>query len=240
MLRCAFALLCATTVLGFNVPASRCSRRGAIVGGMLAVLPPSASFASTRADLLGGQGQGCTFGDGSGCDALAEGNELILKLQKKSRDNKEKYELELYEKTTAMLGYDDYLMAADKVMVRINASGKYQSLTLPEYYDAKKAGRLSPGDNGIENLDFVAPPREAATRSASDLSLDSVRALVLADKVDGVVFQGPSGMSALAIEKGSDAVLKLVFDKTWKREAFFNLCEKRGVPNNLKDVLAAQ
>jgi hypothetical protein len=88
------ALFWTTTVLGYNVPASRCSRRGAILGGMLSALPPACS-ASTREDLLSGQGQGCTFGEGDGCGALAEGNELILKLQQKSRDNKVKNEVRL-------------------------------------------------------------------------------------------------------------------------------------------------
>jgi hypothetical protein len=147
---------------------------------------------------------------------------------------------ELFEKTTAMLGYDDYLMASDKVMVRVDENGKYKALSLAEYYDAKKAGRITPGDNGIENLDYIAPPREKTQRSASEVALDNVKALILADKVEGVVFQGPKGMNAFAIQKGTDSVVKLAFDKLWKREAIFNLCEKRGVPNNLKDVLAAQ
>ena len=58
-----------------------------------------------------------------------------------------------------MLGYDDALMTVNKVMVRIDATGKFAALPLEEYYAAKKAGRISAGDNGIENL---APAADAA------------------------------------------------------------------------------
>jgi hypothetical protein len=51
-----------------------------------------------RSELISDNGSGCVYGEGDGCAALADGNELILKLQKKSRDNREKNELELYEK----------------------------------------------------------------------------------------------------------------------------------------------
>ena len=51
------------------------TRRLAAFSAVAAAAPASAS---PREDLLGGQGQGCTFGEGDGCDALAEGNELIL------------------------------------------------------------------------------------------------------------------------------------------------------------------
>ena len=46
-----------------------------------------------------------------------------------------------------MLGYDDFFMSLDKVMVRTDASGKYAALTMDEYSRAKYAGRLSPGDS---------------------------------------------------------------------------------------------
>ena len=45
-----------------------------------------------------------------------------------------------------------YAVLEHRVMVRISAKGKYAALSLEEYYEAKKAGRISPGDNGIENL----------------------------------------------------------------------------------------
>ena len=56
------------------------------------------AISQKRSEMISDNGSGCTYGEGDGCEALAEGNELILKLQKKSRDNREKNELELYEK----------------------------------------------------------------------------------------------------------------------------------------------
>ena len=52
--------------------------------------------------MIADNGSGCVYGEGDGCTALAEGNELILKLQKKSRDNRAKNELELYEKVETL------------------------------------------------------------------------------------------------------------------------------------------
>lgn len=51
-----------------------------------------------RSEMITDNGSGCVYGEGDGCAALAEGNEFILALQKKSRDNRAKNELELYEK----------------------------------------------------------------------------------------------------------------------------------------------
>lgn len=136
-----FALVIALgSTIAHALPSGRCSRR-ALSGALAAAALPSTVLASSRADLLGGTGNGCTYGEGARCAELAEGNELILKLQKRSRDNKEKNEIELYEMTTSKLGYDDYFMSTDKVMVRTDARGKFTTLTLEEYYAAKKAGR---------------------------------------------------------------------------------------------------
>ena len=218
-----------------------CSRRAALSGALAAVLPPTAAFASQRADLLTDPSRGCIFGEGEGCAGLAVNedgskNELILKLQQKSRDNKEKNEIDLFEKTNAMLGYDDYMIASDKVMVRVDAKGYFKALTTEEYYAAKKAGRLTPGDNGVENLDFVPKAEEAV--KATGRSYEDIKALVKAGKVDGIIFKAPSGMTALAALSNSKEVVPLTFDAKWKREEFFNLCEKSSVSNNLKDLLA--
>lgn len=222
---------------GYSVPSK--TRRAVCAGALAAgsALQAGVVHASTRADLLGGQGQGCTYGVGDNCDDLAEGNALILRLQQKSRDNAERNERDLYEKTTAMLGYDDYLMSSDKVMVRVDVKeGKFAALSLSEYADAKKAGRITPGDNGIDNLDAAAVVVEQ--RELVSNSYDRAKQLVLAGKVEGVVFKAPSGLTALAI--AGDDVLTVEFDKAWKREEFFKICEKQLVPNNLKDVMSGK
>lgn len=262
--------------------------RRTLIGMVGVSLPPGVAHASSRADLLGGQGQGCTYGEGDNCDALAEGNELILRLQKRSRDNKEKNELDLYEMNVAKLGCthywieplppcilgrhpctlldqhkvtvrphlccrgwtrrvwictsadDDYLNSVGSVMVRTDASGKYKALSMEEYSAAKRAGRLSPGVMGIENLDATpgmsANGNAASTALPTVSSIDEVKRLMLEGKVDGVVFKAPAGMTALAVS--GDKVVPLTFDKAWKREEFVNLVERRGVDNNFRDLLA--
>ena len=119
------------------------SRRCVLLGAG-AALSPAAAHASRRDELLGGMGNGCTFGEGDRCAELAEGNELILKLQAKSRENREKNERELYEKTISMLGYDDFFTTVDKALVQ-NADGSYSALTMEEYSAARKAGKVATG-----------------------------------------------------------------------------------------------
>ena len=234
-MRIALVVASAAAAAGF-APVS--TRRSVLASAIACTTPVWPALASSRADLLAGGGAGatgsCVYGEGSGCDELAEGNPLILKLQKQSRANKEKNELDLYEKTTAMLGYDDYMMASDKVMVRVDLKGKFAALTMEEYQEAKKAGRVSPGDNGIDNLDVKAQSAAASVVVAD--SYADAKDLLMADKLDGVIFKAPFGMQALAAS--GDSVVPVTFDKSWKREEFYTLCEKRGVPNNLKDVLA--
>ena len=228
------SLAMAAVTMGHTTQA-RWSRRAAVGSALSLALPPIAAHASMRAELLAGGGNGCTFGEGEACAALAEGNPLILKLQQQSRENKEKNELEIYEKTNAMLGYDDFMVASDKVLLRIDPKGKFKALTTEEYYEAKKQGRVSPGDMGIENLDFVATTQQQATQQSS---YERVKELIMADKLEGVIFKAPSGLDALAVTKEGDGVIKVSFDKAWKREELYNMCEKRKLPNNLKDVLA--
>ena len=85
-------LLAAMTLDG--CAAALLSRR-ACLAALGAALPTAAAHASKRADLLSDNGSGCVFGEGEGCAELADGNELILKLQKKSRDNREKNEVSI-------------------------------------------------------------------------------------------------------------------------------------------------
>ena len=52
-----------------------------------------------------GSAERCESGEGAACDKLAGGSELILELQKQSRDNKEKNAKQLYEQTIRNLNY---------------------------------------------------------------------------------------------------------------------------------------
>ena len=120
------------------------SRRCLVLGASAAACVPACAHASRRDELLGGMGNGCTFGEGDRCEELAEGNELILKLQAKSRANKEKNERELYEKTVSMLGYDDFFTSVDKALIQ-NADGSYSALSMEEYAKYRKEGKISAG-----------------------------------------------------------------------------------------------
>ena len=55
-----------------------------------------------------GSAERCESGEGAACDKLAGGSELILELQKQSRDNKEKNAKQLYEQTIRNLNYGEY------------------------------------------------------------------------------------------------------------------------------------
>ena len=55
-----------------------------------------------------GSAERCESGEGAACDKLAGGSELILELQKQSRDNKEKNAKKLYEQTIRNLNYGEY------------------------------------------------------------------------------------------------------------------------------------
>ncbi len=113
----------------------------------------------TRAHTIGPmrspQGEGsderCENGEGAACERLAEGNELIMKLQEKSRANKEKNARAQYDKTVRMLQYGDYFDAMDKNLVQM-PNGKYTTLDMQTYWKLRKEGRIDPGS--IDRIDF--------------------------------------------------------------------------------------
>ena len=123
------------------------SRRAAVMAAAASTAPAAVANAARRDELLGGMGNGCTYGEGDRCEELAEGNPLILKLQAQSRANKVKNEQELYDKTLAMAGYDDFFSTIDKMLVR-KEDGSFITLTPAEYVQAKKAGKIVIGGVG--------------------------------------------------------------------------------------------
>ena len=113
--------------------------------GIMAMSVPRRSVASTRDTLFAtGTSERCENGEGEACSQLAEGNELILKLQQKSRENKETNAKELYEKTVRQLGYSDFFSAVDMNLVLL-PNGTYATFTASEYYELRKAGKIKPG-----------------------------------------------------------------------------------------------
>uniref|UniRef100_A0A7S0LC77 PS II complex 12 kDa extrinsic protein n=1 Tax=Coccolithus braarudii TaxID=221442 RepID=A0A7S0LC77_9EUKA len=105
----------------------------------------SQCIASTRETLSApGSAERCEGGEGDACTSLAEGNALILQLQARSRQNKEKNERELYDKTVRQLGYTDYFDALDKNLVQL-PDGKYTLLDPAEYGKLRKEGKIKIG-----------------------------------------------------------------------------------------------
>ena len=124
------------------------------------------AFASTRETLLGvGDDSRCENGEGAACAALAEGNELVLRLQEKSRLNKEKNAQELYDKTVRQLGYSSFFDTLDdKNLVQL-PDGKYATLDAETYARLRSQGRIDVGaiDRVDRNsLDELTQPRTAS------------------------------------------------------------------------------
>ena len=74
---------------------------------------------------------------GEACEKLADGNELVLQLQKQSRDNKEKNARKLYEQTVRALNYGEYLDAFDKNLVQL-PNGKFAAYDMETYTRLRK------------------------------------------------------------------------------------------------------
>mmetsp|Transcript_10938 Transcript_10938/g.19985 ORF Transcript_10938/g.19985 Transcript_10938/m.19985 type:complete len:141 (+) Transcript_10938:38-460(+) len=72
--------------------AEQCTRRNILHRtaslGFLTIISTAAAAAPANADVIRSPGK-CANGEGEGCDSLAEDNELIQSLQKKSSENRE-------------------------------------------------------------------------------------------------------------------------------------------------------
>ena len=101
------AILCVAAALQ---PPPPLSRRVVSALAASAVLAPTSTLASTKDTIFGvGSDERCENGEGAACERLAEGNELVAKLQARSRANKEKNAAALIDKTVMQLGYSDFL-----------------------------------------------------------------------------------------------------------------------------------
>mmetsp|Transcript_24313 Transcript_24313/g.31579 ORF Transcript_24313/g.31579 Transcript_24313/m.31579 type:complete len:171 (+) Transcript_24313:65-577(+) len=85
----------------------------------------------------------CVDGVGSSCEAMAEGNELIAKLQKRSAENRERYAQETLDRYNEN-NFVDYFKAIDKKLVK-KPDGKYELLTFKEYATLEKSGKIKDG-----------------------------------------------------------------------------------------------
>ena len=92
---------------------------------------------------------------------------LPARLCRKSKEKRQQYIDELYDKTVMQLGYSDYFDTLDSNLVQLS-NGKYTLLNVEDYTKARAAGKIKIG--GIDRMtEFpesyveAAPPVEAAT-----------------------------------------------------------------------------
>lgn len=116
-----------------------------VAGPTATILTSQRAAASTRETLFGtGSAERCENGEGEACSRLADGNDYIMKLQARSRANKEKNARELYEKTVRQLGYSDFMDQLNLNLVLLS-NGSYAVLTPEVYAEKRKAGKIKPG-----------------------------------------------------------------------------------------------
>lgn len=143
-------LLLVATACALQQPLSRRSVAGALAW---AAAPPRGR-ASTRESLLGeGSDERCENGEGAACERLAEDIPIVRQLQEKSRVNKEKNAVELFDKTVRQLGYSDFFDAIDKNLVQL-PNGTYTTLSGKTYTKLRKEGRIDVG--AVDRVDFNA------------------------------------------------------------------------------------
>lgn len=220
--------------------------RRAVVFGAAAALTPFEALASTSATIFGeGSSERCENGEGEACERLSDGNDLIKKLQAQSRANKEKNKQALQDMTYKQLGYSDFFDTVDQNLVQL-PNGTYARLSMEEYVGLRKAGRIKPGsidrligeDGSVATVGSAPAGVVVADGSSGQktLSYDAFKAGLEAKKVEGVLFQPPSGRSALVLMK-DDQLATIDFDKDWKRAEAARVLDKQGLPNNLKEFL---
>jgi len=135
------------------------TRRNALSLAAASLLAPLSAKASTAETIFGvGSSERCENGEGSACADLAEGNELVLKLQAQSKANKEKNAKAVVDQTVMQLGYSDYFTAVDKYLVKL-PDGKFKAFDAYEYGELRKAGRIKPGAVDV----LLEAPAEADT-----------------------------------------------------------------------------
>lgn len=181
-----------------------------------ALAPPPAALAAEEAkvtqyknfNLFGeGSAERCENGEGAACERLADGSEYIRKLQKQSRDNKEKNARQLYEQTIRNLNYGEYFDSLDKNLVQL-PNGKFAAYDTETYVRLRKEGKIKIGAfDQLIDPSAAPPPSEQQEASAaggggsgSAAALEYSRFVAAVKSgVDGVVFQPPRGDVAYAL-----------------------------------------
>jgi len=195
-----------------------------------------------------GSAERCENGQGAACDNLAEGSELILRLQEQSRANKEKNAKKLYEQTIRNLNYGEYFDAVDKNLVQL-PNGKFAAYDIETYTQMRKDGKIKIGSfdmlidpktglppltEGI-NADSAGGAAAADSGGTRDLPYQELIAMIKAGGIEGVVFQAPRGDIVLAL-LGGDALARTEIKASWKKAEMVKLMARLGVPNNFSEL----
>lgn len=245
------------------------SRRSVFLGAAGAVLsaPVHAARAETPANVEApvktvlqyknfnlfseGSAERCENGEGAACDRLAGGSELILELQKQSRDNKEKNAKQLYEQTVRNLNYGEYFDAVDKNLVQL-PDGKFAAYDIETYTKMRKEGRIKIGSfdtlidpatgeppvTGSAAPTDSAAPAAAPMRGPAPLEYQALVERLKAGGVEGVVFQGARGDVAVAL-LGGDRLATTEVKASWKKAELLKVMGRLDVPNNFAELSVA-
>eukprot|EP00584_Thalassiosira_punctigera_P008241 CAMPEP_0172545828 /NCGR_PEP_ID=MMETSP1067-20121228/15689_1 /TAXON_ID=265564 ORGANISM="Thalassiosira punctigera, Strain Tpunct2005C2" /NCGR_SAMPLE_ID=MMETSP1067 /ASSEMBLY_ACC=CAM_ASM_000444 /LENGTH=179 /DNA_ID=CAMNT_0013332653 /DNA_START=58 /DNA_END=597 /DNA_ORIENTATION=- len=111
-----------------------------------------------NADVIRSPGK-CANGEGEGCDSLAEDNELIRSLQKKSSENREANQREALN-AYYMKNYPDVFAVSDKRMVK-KTDGSFALYSAEEVKDLTQRGKITieyPKSKGGRIADLTQKP----------------------------------------------------------------------------------
>mmetsp|Transcript_20436 Transcript_20436/g.37518 ORF Transcript_20436/g.37518 Transcript_20436/m.37518 type:complete len:184 (+) Transcript_20436:50-601(+) len=142
--------------------AEQCTRRNILHRtaslGFLTIISTAAAAAPANADVIRSPGK-CANGEGEGCDSLAEDNELIQSLQKKSSENREANQREALN-AYYMKNYPDVFAASGKRMVK-KMDGSFVLYSPEEVKDLTDEGKITieyPKSKGGRILDLTQKP----------------------------------------------------------------------------------
>lgn len=124
--------------------------------GFLAITASSSDPAN--ADVIRSPGK-CANGEGEGCDSLAEDNDLIRSLQKKSSENREENQREALN-AYYMKNYPDVFAVSDKRMVK-KMDGSFALFSAEEVKELAQEGKIKieyPTSKGGRIADLTQKP----------------------------------------------------------------------------------
>lgn len=157
----------------------------------------------------------------------------------------------LYEQTIRNLNYGEYFDAVDKNLVQL-PNGKFAAYDIETYTKMRKEGRIKIGsfDTLIDPATGKPPVAEplplagaaadtaAPTRGPAPLDYQALVERLKAGGVEGVVFQGARGDTAIAL-LGGDRLASTEVKASWKKAELLKVMGRLDVPNNFAELSVA-